>query len=54
LGGAIEIADLGERTEPRALGWEVVVKMKKTDWDILIVFTFCAAVALLIVWRLGW
>jgi hypothetical protein len=33
-------------------GW--VVKMKRTDWEILIIFTFCAAVALIVVWRLGW
>jgi hypothetical protein len=33
-------------------GW--VVQMKRTDWEILIIFTFCAAAALIIVWRLGW
>ncbi|HUV52700.1 MAG TPA: hypothetical protein VMW64_06460 [Dehalococcoidia bacterium] len=31
-----------------------VVKIKKTDWEILVIFAFCAAVAFIIVWRLGW
>jgi len=49
--------DLRLNTENRRLGllrgrW--VVKIKKTDWEILVIFAFCAAVAFIIVWRLGW